>query len=122
MFFAGGGHWMVLQTIAWGKMLVDYSKNASLATAISDTFDGEHPCPMCKKIATGKQQEKRENQNAPDSGKSVKAPDLLCSACPGRAPPPRSAFFAFTPFTPRCASQIDEPPPTPPPLAVPELV
>lgn len=55
-----GGHWMLLQTIAWGRMIVDYSHSSSISTALKETFDGEHPCEMCKGIQKAKQTEKKQ--------------------------------------------------------------
>jgi hypothetical protein len=43
-------HLPVLQVVAWANMIVDYSRDADLSDAIEMTFDGEHPCPMCKAI------------------------------------------------------------------------
>lgn len=56
---ATGGHWAVLQTIAWADMLATNLQTESVGTAITKTFDGAHPCPMCKQISTGKQEEKK---------------------------------------------------------------
>ena len=56
---ATGGHWMVLQSVAWSAMLVQYSRNANLVSAVEQTFDGKHPCPLCKKIAQGRHDEKK---------------------------------------------------------------
>lgn len=56
---ATGGHWAVLQTIAWANMLSQNLQSDSVATAISKTFDGAHPCKMCQRIAAGKQDEKK---------------------------------------------------------------
>jgi hypothetical protein len=53
-----GGHWVVLQTVAWGGMIVDYSRDASLSAAVEKTFDGQHPCAICKSIAQGKKSER----------------------------------------------------------------
>jgi hypothetical protein len=50
-----GGHWMLLQSIAWTRMIVVYSQHATLRTAIEETFDGKHPCPMCRMIEAGRQ-------------------------------------------------------------------
>jgi hypothetical protein len=39
-------------------MLIDYSQTAGgLATGISQTFDGEHPCSMCKAVKKAKQEQ-----------------------------------------------------------------
>lgn len=50
LFVSLGGHLALLQTLAWGKMFVDYSDGASLVEAAKKTFDGDHPCPMCKVV------------------------------------------------------------------------
>lgn len=54
-----GGHWMLLQSVAWTRMIVERSREASLVEAVETTFDGEHPCAMCKRIAERKQEEKQ---------------------------------------------------------------
>lgn len=61
-FCLAGGHWAVMQTVAWAQMLREYSQQQSLVKAISDTFDGQHPCNICHKVQQGASQEK------PDSG------------------------------------------------------
>ncbi len=50
-----GGHWMLLQSVAWAGMIVEYSRHAPLQTALEETFDGKHPCPMCRMIESGRQ-------------------------------------------------------------------
>ena len=35
-----GGHWAVLQSVAWVGMAVSYSQNASFKEALQKTFDG----------------------------------------------------------------------------------
>ena len=61
LFVAIGGHWAVLQTVAWATMIVDYSKNAPLTEAVQKTFDGQHPCQICKGIQKSRQSEKKSN-------------------------------------------------------------
>jgi hypothetical protein len=56
---ATGGHWAVLQTIAWADMLAKNLQTESVGTALTKTFDGQHPCKMCKQISAGKQAEKQ---------------------------------------------------------------
>lgn len=56
---ATGGHWAVLQTIAWADMLAKNLQTESVANALTKTFDGEHPCKMCKQISAGKKAEKK---------------------------------------------------------------
>jgi hypothetical protein len=51
---------VVLQTIAWGTMLSDFSRTSSLEEAAKKTFDGEHPCALCKVVEQSKQQEDKK--------------------------------------------------------------
>ena len=60
-----GIHWVALQTVAWAGMIVSYSEKAPLKTALAETFDGKHPCPLCKAIAAGKKSEKKNEFTAP---------------------------------------------------------
>jgi len=50
-----GGHWMLLQSVAWTRMIVEYSRRATLETALEETFDGRHPCSMCRLIEAARQ-------------------------------------------------------------------
>ena len=54
-----GGHWAVLQSVAWTAMLADNLRNSSLADAVERTFDGQHPCTLCKVVSAGKKSEKQ---------------------------------------------------------------
>ena len=56
-----GLHWALLQSVAWVGMVVSYSQAAPLAEALTKTFDGQHPCALCKKISEGKQAEKQSD-------------------------------------------------------------
>ena len=60
-----GAHWAALQTVAWTTMLAANLTTSSLTEAVSDTFDGEHPCPLCKAITTGKKSEQKSEATAP---------------------------------------------------------
>jgi hypothetical protein len=54
-----GLHWAFLQVVAWTGMMISYSQDRPVTEAVSDTFDGQHPCKLCKQIAKGKQAEKK---------------------------------------------------------------
>jgi hypothetical protein len=54
-----GAHWTLLQTVAWTTMLADNLCTHSVTEAVTQTFDGNHPCDLCKAIAAGKQSEKK---------------------------------------------------------------
>jgi hypothetical protein len=40
-------------------MVVSYSQEGPLGQALAKTFDGRHPCALCKEIAKDKQSEKK---------------------------------------------------------------
>jgi hypothetical protein len=56
---ATGGHWALLQTMAWTNMLADNLRTGSVGEALAKTFDGKHPCSLCKQICAGKKSEKK---------------------------------------------------------------
>jgi hypothetical protein len=103
-----GLHWVALQSLAWTSMLADNLCRDSLVTAVTHTFDGRHPCPLCKAIADGKKSEKK-SQWLP-CFKTLEFPpaseqfELIIPARP--APPARAGAFAKI---------LSDTPPTPPP-------
>ena len=60
-----GLHWAALQTLAWTTMLANNLCEQTFTEAVARTFDGEHPCPLCKAIAAGKKSEKKSEAVAP---------------------------------------------------------
>lgn len=60
-----GLHWAVLQSVAWTTMLADNLRTQSLTEAVTHTFDGEHPCCLCKAIAAGRKSEQKKEFTAP---------------------------------------------------------
>ena len=54
-----GAHWVLLQSVAWMGMVAAYSEHTSFKEAVVQTFDGEHPCSLCKAIAAAKKSEKK---------------------------------------------------------------
>jgi hypothetical protein len=61
LFGSCGGHWLVLQSVAWGAMLMNYSERASFSVAVEKTFDGQHPCGLCQQIEKGKKSEQKQD-------------------------------------------------------------
>lgn len=60
-----GLHWAFLQTIAWTGMIVSYARDGSLVEAVNKTFDGNHPCRMCKtiqKVRSDQDQKEQKHQ------------------------------------------------------------
>jgi hypothetical protein len=56
-----GGHWALLQSFAWVTMFIDYSQEAPISVAVAKTFDGAHPCGLCKMVSKGKASEKKQD-------------------------------------------------------------
>lgn len=59
-----GLHWTVLQSAAWVGMVVSYAKDSTISEALQKTFDGEHPCPLCKKIEAGVKTEQDKSKQS----------------------------------------------------------
>ena len=55
-----GGHLVLMQTVAWSRMLADFSSQSSFKEAVAKTFDGEHPCAMCKVVKKSKSEEDKK--------------------------------------------------------------
>ncbi|GAA5141355.1 hypothetical protein GCM10023213_25330 [Prosthecobacter algae] len=60
-----GFQWAVLQGIAWTGMLISFSRDGSLVEAVAKTFDGEHPCPLCKAVDKGQKQDQEKSVQVP---------------------------------------------------------
>ena len=54
-----GLHWAAQQTVAWSTMLANHLRTQSVEESMAQTFDGLHPCSLCKAIAAAKQTEKK---------------------------------------------------------------
>jgi hypothetical protein len=107
-----GAHWAALQTVAWTTMLVNNLCTQSVSAAVSDTFDGQHPCCLCKAIAAGKKSEKKSEavsptlkmefplvadrivSHPPAQFTELSAPDFFAESLVSKPPlPPPRAFF-----------------------------
>jgi hypothetical protein len=58
---ATGTHWLAFQSVAWTAMLAENLHTTSWQQAVKCTFDGKHPCCLCKEIARDKQSEKKSD-------------------------------------------------------------
>jgi hypothetical protein len=96
-------------------MLITRSLSASVVDAVESTFDGQHPCRVCKVVSGGRQAEQRSQQEFDLLQKVV---DLKFVVFGNAEIPPRLAVGAvrwpgfFESFQSRA-----EAPPTPPPLS-----
>ena len=102
-------HLPVLQVVAWSGMLVSYSQDTDVATAVEMTFNGENPCPMCTAI---KAQQLKSNADQLQAA-STQAQLFYLEV-------PVAWFSVTSPLarladTPRVAHECAYPPETPPP-------
>jgi hypothetical protein len=106
-----GLHWLALQSAAWTSMIVQYSKQQSLRVAITQTFDGDHPCSLCHAVNSGKNSEKKSDLQIP-----VIKIDLICSTRTVRLLSPHVPFeYAAAQFL---FSERRQPPLLPPPRSL----
>jgi len=111
LILAIGGHWIVLQSVAWTSMVISYSHQATLREAFQKTFDGWHPCTLCKLVTKDQTDEKKQ---AAQNGETKL--DFFCELERLAVPPPEPSVVA--PLQPLSALLRAESPPTPPPLSL----
>jgi hypothetical protein len=103
---------VALQSVAWTTMLVTNAQHSSsLVQVVARTFDGQHPCDLCKRISSAQHSQKKQ-PTQPSPAK----PDLICTARSIRI----ISFFEEFHY-PKTAVQFSErgnSPPVPPPRAV----
>jgi hypothetical protein len=105
-----GGHWFLLQTVAWTGMLITYSRDANIVEAVSKTFDGAHPCPLCKTIKQGRDDERKKSPSVSLTKMDLKY--LKPQGSPLAAPAFRPHSW---PLLEQMALAIAHEPPVPPP-------
>jgi hypothetical protein len=111
-----GGHWVVLQSVAWVRMTVEFSRQATLSTALAKTFSGKYPCRLCLKVQQGMNHEQQQSRKTPWL-ETERLPEGIWQVRCLTAPP------APTVATPQPCFALDfwfdfsESPPTPPPRA-----
>lgn len=111
-----GLHWVVLQSAAWVGMAVTYSVEKGVVEGLSETFDGEHPCPLCKMVNEGVKTEQapKDGQAPPAKVKELKLTLAIVSV-------PNFVFPSVMPqdwsTISSTASERHERPVTPPPEA-----
>jgi hypothetical protein len=110
--FSLGGHWYLLQGLAWVNMVREYSQMVPFTQAVSMTLSGQYPCPICKAIA--------EKKNS-EQGKLISLDKYDKKFCPPAAmaavalPLPVLISYADSRASLRFRSET---PPTPPPRSV----
>ena len=105
-----GGHWGMLQAIAWAGMLVNYTRSeASISTALEKTFDGEHPCDLCVAVKVGRDAEKKQ-----ETAKTLVKYEAVLAAKP-LAFEPHSSSWEYS-LSDEAAERVGFPPLSPPPV------
>ena len=101
LFFIIGGHWGVLQTVAWANMIWTYTtQDGSVLAGAKKTFDGAHPCSMCHSIKAAKQQEKK----TPEILSATKKIELFALEDASALPIPANVPFQF-PLPPNLSAE-----------------
>ncbi len=111
LFAVAGGHWAVLQTVAWAGMVADYARTGPLSAAVAATFDGAHPCPLCRQVEAGKQHEEK----LPALVKADKKAEAFLPAAIPLPPPAARVAAAWPRPASLSASPRGDAPPVPPP-------
>jgi hypothetical protein len=108
LVLATGGHWALLQTVAWVGMAIQFSQTDDFSTALSKTCDGKHPCKICKVVEDG-----RKSTPEQEMQKTQTKFDFFCGA--------RTLFtvptldYPVVTFSPSTLLPRTEAPPLPPP-------
>ncbi len=112
LFALSGGHWAVLQSIAWAQMMRDYSKTASITEAIAKTFNGRSPCGMCTRIS----QERQKENSAPATLKFGKKGEIFFAAVGPSAKRPEGQDYRYFDLNAGTLTKRFEAPPAPVPI------
>ena len=103
-------HWALLQTVAWTTMLANNLHSGNIQQAMAKTFDGDHPCSLCKAIAAAKKSEqKKEISFEKQKLEFPPVQENLVLIAPSRLEhfPQKNSSF----------ESVSQKPPTPPPRA-----
>jgi len=107
-----GAPWGFVQSVAWVSMLTNYSRQTSFTEAVTMTFDGKHPCPLCLAVQKGRAEEQQKDQKQACSQDDIQL-DLPPLTSVVLYPPSCEESARPTVFAPTRT----EPPPSPPPRA-----
>jgi hypothetical protein len=73
-----GLHYALVQMVGWVNMTVEYSQTAPLSEALAMTFDGKHPCELCKLVEKELGNSEQDDKRAPDKKVELKLPPVIC--------------------------------------------
>jgi hypothetical protein len=112
VFCMANGSDFIAQGFAWGTMIIDYSSRETVVEAVIDTFDGSHPCTICKRV-----DEQQGGQTKRISEASLRKLDLCFEAGEQYDLGRFVVVSLFPPFAAKTVRVGGEPPFQPPRLA-----
>jgi len=108
-------HWAALQTVAWSRMLVTFAQEGPLLSAVSRTFDGKNPCPMCLKVRDGIAEDQREASAPSAPPDTQRTGEALWEFRVTLTPVPNLSTAEEQPAASVLQTQFRYAPPSPPP-------
>jgi hypothetical protein len=106
--FSLGGHWYILQGLAWANMIREYSQVVPFTQAVGMTLSGQYPCSICKAIAEHKSTDQQKAFTLDQNEKKFTLPATLVMFRPAASP-------ILYPDLVSLLQLRSEAPPTPPP-------
>ena len=110
-FMATGGQWDVLQVFAWSRMFAGYAREMSVTAALSQTFQPDNLCSICRAVKAAKQQQ----EQAPMAGGKELGKILLVFEPAPQIVVVRPSFSSWSPSDQIIPGIGRAAPPTPPP-------
>ena len=110
-----GGQWAALQVVAWSGMAITYSATSGVKEGLQKTFDGDHPCPLCHVVKTGKEEEQKSSPKM--STKAAKFESPIGEELTVLFPQQLSSKASFTQLDIEVSARTERPPVPPPRLA-----
>jgi hypothetical protein len=108
---ATGSHWDIVQTYAWGRMIVHYSRSVPLTEAVRLTFTPGNECRVCLVVQSA--QEKAPEPAVPGAAAAEKRVMALPPVSPAVLPPADLVMWRVA--RGGSATERRECPPVPPP-------
>lgn len=106
-----GFQWTLLQSVAWTVMLLDRSTQMDWVQAIETTFDGHHPCALCKVVRQGRDNQQQQTTLVFSFAKT----DMVPSERAFELPSPKIASVEHSPARDQHALSRSGSPPWQPP-------
>jgi hypothetical protein len=110
LLYGSGAHWLLAQGAAWAGMVAARAGRTSVAEALATTFDGRHPCRVCRIVKRG-----AGADSTPRAGRPAPTVDFAFASIPAVLPAAEAAR-PFPDASPDFASAPRVPPSPPPNL------